>query len=309
MIIRATAAVAASIVCLAAGHAASASDRSKEITFAAWNVQNYRTKPAVAPDGGITTPAKKAESIAAVVATLRKIEPDILGLSEMGSRRDLKDLQERLRQAGVDLPHATWVDGADKDRHLALLSRFPLTTVDHQTRSEFVLGGQKRLVQRGFLDCSIELPGGATLRVVGAHLKSRRIVPEFDQEEFRRNESLLLRRHVEGILGTKPDAPLLVFGDFNDTKNSAVVGGILGRPGRPDSLTLLPLSDRQGDQWTYRWEESDEYSRVDFIMVSETLRPLVQPRGTRIHREPRWFEASDHRPLVVSLRLAANSAP
>ena len=297
--------LAAALACLFFPHSGCA----ENIVFAAWNVRNYMLRPVKNDEGRTLTPAKKPESIEAVVATLRKIQPDILGLSEMGSRRDLRDLQKRLRAAGVDLPHATWVDGADKDRHLALLSRFPLAKVDHQTRSVFVLGGQKRPVQRGFLDCVIEVSPGVSLRILGAHLKSRRVVPEFDQAEFRRSESLLLRKHVESILAADPRTPLLLFGDFNDTKNSAVVKGILGRPRSNTALTLLPLSDRQGDQWTYRWEESDEYSRVDFIMVSEALRPMIQRRGTRIHREPRWFEASDHRPLVVTLRVAAKSTP
>jgi len=297
--------LAAALACLFVPHSGCAGD----IVFAAWNVRNYMLRPVKDERGRTLTPAKKPESIGAVIATLRAIKPDILGLCEMGSRRDLKDLQTRLRAAGVDLPHATWVDGADKDRHLALLSRFPLTEVDHQTRTAFLLAGQKRPVQRGFLDCVIAVSPGASLRILGAHLKSRRIVPEFDQAEFRRNESLLLRKHVENILTADPRTPLLLFGDFNDTKNSAVVRGILGRAGSKTALTLLPLSDRQGDQWTYRWEESDEYSRVDFIMVSETLRPMVRRRGTRVYREPRWFEASDHRPLVVSLRMAAKSEP
>jgi len=286
---------------------APAASKNPDITFVAWNVRNYMLRPVKNDEGRTLTPAKKPESIAAVVATLRKIKPDIVGLCEMGSRRDLKDLQKRLRAAGVELPHATWVDGADKDRHLALLSRFPLANVNHQTRISFLLGGQKRPVQRGFLDCVVDVSPGVSLRVLGAHLKSRRVVPEFDQAEFRRNESLLLRKHVENILAADPRTPLLLFGDFNDTKNSAVVRGILGRPRSKTALTLLPLSDRQGDQWTYRWEESDEYSRVDFIMVSEAVRRMIQRRGTRIHRETRWFEASDHRPLVVTLRMASKS--
>ena len=297
--------LAAALTCLLIPHSGCA----ESVVFAAWNVRNYMLRPVKDNEGRMLTPAKKPESIEAVVATLRKIEPDILGLCEMGSRRDLKDLQKRLRASGVDLPHATWVDGADKDRHLALLSRFPLAKVDHQTRAAFLIGGQERPVQRGFLDCVIEISPGASLRIIGAHLKSRRVVPEFDQAEFRRSESLLLRKHVENILASDPRAPLLLFGDFNDTKNSAVVRGILGRPRSKAALTLLPLSDRQGDQWTYRWEESDEYSRVDFIMVSEVVRRMIQRRGTRIHREARWFEASDHRPLVVTLRVASKSKP
>ena len=221
----------------------------------------------------------------------------------MGSRADLADLQRRLKQNGLDLPHRTWVDGADKQRHLALLSRFPLAKVRHETRATILAGGLPRRIQRGLLDCTVKVRPDFPLRLLGVHFKSRRIVPDFDQAEFRRGESLLLRRRVGQILTDAPATPLLVFGDFNDTKNSPVVTGVLGRPGAADSLTALPLADRQGDQWTYHWAETDEYSRVDFVMISRTLRPLVRRSGTRLHRAKDWRTASDHRPLVVTLQL------
>jgi endonuclease/exonuclease/phosphatase family metal-dependent hydrolase len=147
------------------------------------------------------------------------------------------------------------------------------------------------------------------LRILGVHLKSPRVVPDFDQAEFRRAESLILRRHVEDILESTPQTRLLVYGDFNDSKNSPVVTGVLGRAGTGTSLTALPLADRQGDQWTYRWEEGDEYTRVDYVMVSGNLRPLVRRSGTRLHRSKDWFKASDHRPLIVNLNLPDPETP
>jgi endonuclease/exonuclease/phosphatase family metal-dependent hydrolase len=38
-------------------------------------------------------------------------------------------------------------------------------------------------------------------------------------------------------------------------------------------------------------------------MVNSPLRRLVRRGGTRIHRDKNWYEASDHRPLVVTLAL------
>ena len=297
---------AAALACLLVPHQG-AGENPDRVVFAAWNVRNYLLRPVKNDAGRTTTPAKSPESIAAVVATLRALSPDIVGFCEIGTRQDLADLQRRLRQAGLPLTHKTWVDGPDRHRHLALLSRFPLE-VQHDTRTIFRLGGRPHRVQRGILDCTVKVSPGFRLRVLGVHLKSPRIVPEFDQAEFRRAESLVLRGRVEEILDRAPATPLLVFGDFNDSKNSPVVKGVLGRAGTPATLTALALADRQGDQWTYRWEESDQYTRVDFVMVSEGLRPLVQRRGTRLHRDKDWSLASDHRPLVVSLRVPAATA-
>jgi endonuclease/exonuclease/phosphatase family metal-dependent hydrolase len=305
----AIAAFIAATVTAANGLAATAPPKVPDVTFVAWNVRNYMMSPVKNRDGRITTPAKPVESAKAVAATLARLKPDIVGLSEIGSRKDLANLQRRLKQLGIDLPHRTWVDGADRERHLALLSRFPLRAA-HDTKSGFVLGGLPYRVQRGFLDCTIAICPGFELRVLGAHLKSRRIVPEFDQAEFRRNESLILRAKIDGILRGKPDSLLLLFGDLNDNKNSPAVAGVAGRRGGATSLEILELADKVGDQWTYHWSESDEYSRVDYVMASKALLPLLRKKKSMVYRAAQWEEASDHRPLVVKIGLpAAKTTP
>jgi endonuclease/exonuclease/phosphatase family metal-dependent hydrolase len=299
--------LAAALACLITPQEGFA-DPPEKFVFAAWNLRNYLLRPVKTESGRTATPAKTPESVAAVVATLVKIRPDIVGLCEMGTQTDLVDLQRRLKGAGLSLPHKAWVDGSDNDRHLALLSRFPLE-VRHDTRTVFRLGGVPQRVRRGILDCSVQVRPDFPLRILGVHLKSARVVPEYDQAAFRRAESLLLRARVEDILAQKPDAPLLVFGDFNDTKNSPVVKGVAGRTGTQQSLTILPLADHLGDQWTYRWDDSDEYSRIDFVMVNRPLRRLVLRDGTRIHRDKNWYEASDHRPLIVTMALPEAPQP
>ncbi len=299
--------LAAALGCLLVppGIAAESPDR---IVFAAWNLRNYLLQPVRDAEGRTTTPAKSPESIAAVVETLRKIRPDILGLNEIGTRKDLADLQQRLQKAGLTLPHTAWVNGPDRERHVALLSRFPLE-VQHDTRTTFRLEGLSQRVRRGILDVTVQARADFPLRILGVHLKSSRVVPQYDQAAFRRAESLILRERVEKILESAPEAPLLVFGDFNDTKNSPVVKGVAGRPGTRRSLAILPLADRLGDQWTYHWEESGEYSRIDYVMVNQPLRRLVQRGGTGLRREKNWFVASDHRPMIVTIRLPESPAP
>lgn len=273
---------------------------SAPVIFVVWNVRNYSLDPQ--PDNA-GKPGKTADAADAVAETIAKISPDIVGLCEIGSRRDLANLALRLERKGLALPHSAWVEGPDEQRHLALLSRFPIVETAHDTRSEFTIGGRTHRVQRGFLDCTVGIRPGFGLRVLGAHLKSRRIVPDFDQADFRRQESLLLRRRIGEILENDPATPLLVFGDMNDTKNSPVVAGLLGRAGSPGALAPLAMTDKNGDAWTYHWAQTDEYSRVDYVMVSRALRPLIDRRRSRIHMDRGWQSASDHRPLVVTFKL------
>ncbi len=280
---------------------------SENVVFAAWNVRNYRLEPSRGSGAKHPVPTITDATADAVAAILSQIAPDIVGLCEIGSRKDLADLQRRLEKKGIVLPHATWVDGADEDRHLALLSRFPIASTSHETRATVETGAADQRVQRGFLDCTIEVRPGFPLRILGAHFKSRRVAAGFDQAEVRRQESLVLRRHIESILRPDPAAALLVFGDLNDTKNSPSVAGLLGRARSPTALTLLALNDAGGENWTYRWAATDEYSRVDYVMVSNSLRPLVDRRASLIPAIRGWAKASDHRPLVVTLRIPSEN--
>jgi endonuclease/exonuclease/phosphatase family metal-dependent hydrolase len=275
----------------------------QRVVLVAWNLRNYSLNPAAAPSNEPPPPPKSRAAISAIVQTLAELKPDILGLCEIGSRADLADLQRRLKNAGVALPHATIVEGEDPHRHLALLSRFPLAPDAHLSRPTFQLGGLPHSVRRGFLDTTVQVRPDFSLRVLGAHLKSRRVVPDYDQAEFRRFEAQLLRHHLDHVLAGAPATPLVLFGDFNDTKNSPVIRTILGRKGAADSLTALALADSHGDQWTYHWTETDDYSRIDYLMVNRPLRPLVDRRASGIHRSASWRTASDHRPLVMVLKL------
>lgn len=276
-----------------AGHA--------DLVFAAWNVRNYRTSPSAARGNAAPTPAKSPESIDAVARTLAGIRPSVIGLCEIGSRSDLADLQRRLAKLGLDLPHSAWVEAADEDRHLALLSAYPVVSEQHETGATFTAGGLPQRVQRGFLDCTIAVRPDFQLRVLGAHLKSRRNSSDADPSEFRRHESLLLRQKIEKAAAENPR--VLLYGDLNDTKSSPSVAGLTGRRGEPASMHIVPLADPEGETWTYYWAAEDEYTRVDYIMASRALRPLLQKVGSQIVRDRGWLQASDHRPLVVRIKI------
>ncbi len=271
------------------------------VVLVSYNLCNYLLQPVAGPDGRPTTPAKTPEAIEAAVRIISSLRPDILGLQEIGTREDLADLQKRLAAAGCDLPHALWVDGPDQERHLALLTRLPVLSEQHALREEFELDGLPRLVQRGFLDATLQLPDGRPLRVLGVHLKSRRPDPAFDQAAFRRFEARRLRQRLEHILSGNAQAMLVVFGDFNDTKDSPVVRDVAGRAGSPAFMEVLRLADPDGERWTHHWEETDEYSRIDYLLVSPALRPWVDRGRSGIAKLPAWRAASDHRPLVLTL--------
>ena len=264
--------------------------------FVAYNLQNWLTMERAAEGGGTQPASKPDASKQAAVSLVAAARPDILGVCEIGTRDDLADLQRRLKQAGLDLPHAHFTGGVDPTRHLGLLSRFPITTTATPGGLDYPLDGRGHGMQRGILDATIEV-NGRPVRFLGVHLKSKRPVEEGDQAAMRLQEAHLLRRHIDSLLAADPAARLVVYGDFNDTKSSATVKTVKG-----ESLVAPPLADGRGEAWTHAWEAEDLYSRYDWIFVSPALKPRVDEPACGILDSPARRQASDHRPLLAVFR-------
>lgn len=155
---------------------------------------------------------------------------------------------------------------------------------------------------RGLLDVTIEPSPGHRIRVLCVHLKAKLEVADYDATALREAEAVFLRKHVRKILSRDPATRLVVMGDVNDTKNSRTLREIIGQSEWPDTLRAVPLTDRNGESWTECWEGADVYSRIDYMMVSKRLEPEIDSGQSSIARFPFWREASDHCPLVLTLR-------
>jgi endonuclease/exonuclease/phosphatase family metal-dependent hydrolase len=280
-------------------HATLASRNSSGgLRFIAYNVENWLTMDRYADGKTLPSRPKPESQKSAALALLARHSPDVVGLCEIGTLADLKEIQSGLSAAGVDLPHLHFESGADPVRRLGFLSRFPITATSTPERSEYRLEGKSYAIQRGILDATIEADG-KTYRFLGAHLKSKLESDQADQAEMRVHEARLLRRHVDQVLESNPHAKLVVYGDFNDTRSTTTVRTITGNYQSAGYLTLVPAKDTRGESWTYRWALHDLYSRIDFIAVSASMRPEVDVQQSRVIDDPDWQDASDHRPILV----------
>ncbi len=274
-----------------------------KVTFVEWNLKNYlHTVTVPATQAPRETKPKPAREVAAVTRILTGLRPDILGVCEMGDAEDLAGLQQRLKEAGVDLPHSELVEGADRERHVGLLSRFPITVRQSQPHLSYLLDEAKLPMQRGILDVTLQVTKTYSLRCVGVHLKSRLTVPGADEGLMRRNEAHLVRRHLDGVLTAAPETNLLVFGDFNDTRDQPSIRAIPGMRGEPTYLTTLTPSDAHGERWTYYYKDNDTYSRIDYLFASRGLMPEVDAEGTTVYSGADWSVASDHRPITTLIQ-------
>ncbi|MEI6033837.1 MAG: endonuclease/exonuclease/phosphatase family protein [Verrucomicrobiae bacterium] len=277
--------------------------RAKDIVVASYNLQNYLKMERRVDGKSVPEAAKPAEEIAAAIEIIQKIAPDVLGLVEMGDDEMLKDFQARLKACGSDFPYREWVAGADPDRHLAVLSRHPIVARNSRDDVPFELGGTRQRIARGILDVTVQLGATFRLRLVGAHLKSRRQIPDFDEKTLRAKEAWLIRKHLDGILEASPGSNVLLFGDLNDTKNEYPVKELIGSPKSPGFMRDLFLTDRHGYRWTHFWSVADVYSRIDYLLVSPRLWPKIAMSRSGISNAGNWFKASDHRAIYAAIQI------
>lgn len=274
---------------------------AEEFNFVAYNLKNY-LKMDRRVNGNLKKNAPKpAHEISQLIEIIVAAKPAVIGVSEMGSVDDFADFKKKLATAGLNYPHGELTFAADPVRHVALLSRYPIVSRNSQTTLTYRIGSKELPFQRGILDVTIQPTKDYQLRCLGIHLKSKRAVEEADQALMRRNEAELLRSHIDGILKESPGINLLVFGDFNETRNELPIKVIRGRYGSPAGLTDIQLSDDRGERWTYYWRYADQYSRFDFIFASKGLLSEINKDKSHIHADAKWFTASDHRPLVVKI--------
>jgi endonuclease/exonuclease/phosphatase family metal-dependent hydrolase len=273
---------------------------AQEIVVATYNLENYVSAAPKGPGDKYATRAKPEKEIETVIRIIKEINPDILGVCEMGSPERFEDFKKRLNEAGLGYVAFEYLQGADEDRHLALVSRFPIVARNSRGDVPYELSGKPEKVKRGILDVTVQVNPGYQLRMVGVHLKSKLPTPE-GEALIRRLEAEQLRKHLDGILAAAPGTNLVCYGDFNDTKNEPAIQEIMGPKKSPTHMADLWAKDELGDRWTHFWKTADQYSRIDYLFVSPALFREVDLAKTRVYRSEYWNDASDHRPVFTSI--------
>ncbi len=294
----------AAVFCVLIAGFQSLAEESKPapITLVFYNLKNYLAMERRI-DGEIIEDAPKPErEVEAVVNAILEMDPDILSICEIGDASFLKDLQTRLGEGGLDLPHSELVTAASgHNRNLAVLSRFAIADSDSRDDYIYSIGETKLPFQRGVIDTKFVINPRYHLRVVGLHLKSKREVPEADQALMRLNEARLARQHLDRHFEEEPGANVIVVGDLNDLRIEPPVKALQGSFGRDGYLSSLTLSDQYGFRWTHHWSFADSYARFDFALYSQGMTREIERDQSHIYHWDDWDKASDHRPLVITI--------
>jgi len=240
--------------------------RAETFRIAEYNVENYLDQPTE------TRRFVKSEAAKAKIReSIHALNPDVICFEEMGSTNALLELRASLMVEDLDFPYWEHVSGLDPNIHVAVLSKFPITAHRPHTNENFLLDGRRFSVSRGFVEVDIQVTTNYSFTLLGAHLKSKRPVPEADEAELRLQEAKLLREKVDAILKAKPNANLVVLGDFNNTKDSPSTKTIIGT-GKLKLVDTRP-AERNGDDapnpnpryspmnvtWTYYYGNECQY--------------------------------------------------
>lgn len=276
------------------------------LRIASWNLHNYGLFDRLI-DGKFRSnyPKPEAEK-SAIRAVIARVQPDVIALQELGGAKFLKELQKDLKAEGQDYPYSEYLQAADEDRQLAILSKIPFTEVYHLANLTYKTAEDSYSVLRGCLGVTLESPEGL-FTLFNVHLKSKLDKPkskldaacENVADQRRRGETLAIRKALASI-EMNPDVPYLVVGDFNDSYRSPAVQ-LFMKKGDQVHLKLLPITDSRGEAWTYAYHREDAYTRIDHMLISPALWPWVANSQGVIVDGPQVLQGSDHRMIYMDL--------
>lgn len=275
------------------------------LSVATYNVENYLVADRMVDNvfrQAYPKPESEKKALRRVIAGLAA---DVLAVQEMGKQPFLDELQRDLKADGVDYPYTTVLQAGDPERHVAVLSKIPFKEVHRHASVPITLFGKKDVVKRGALEVVLRTTEG-DVSIFVVHLKSRRTERKDDPEggTQRLREAEAVRDLVLSRFPDPAKAKFIVCGDWNDTRSSKPVRALAKR-GDTAVGEILRGGDSRSETWTHFYRREDTYSRIDYIMVSEGLRRFVVGGRLGVYDGPGTSTASDHRPVLVNLKLDA----
>ena len=276
---------------------------AEPVTVATYNLANYNLTDRQIEGAFLASYPKPENEKTALRKVLHLIDADVLALQEVGGDDFLRELQRDLRKEGLNYAESVVLNGVDDQRKVAVLSRIPLTQVRRHTDLDFKYFEGRELVKRGMLEVRFETASGEVALFV-VHLKSRLTERRDDPEaQLRRGkEATAARDRILELFPEPQTSQFIIAGDFNEGTLQRPVRAFSKIGSRPISV-LVPAEDSRGETWTHRYWRNDEYSRVNFVMVSAPLKEVVVGGKGIIPDDPIVMQASDHRPVVVNFKF------
>ena len=249
--------------------------------------------------------AKLKEASSNVAQFIKRMDADIITLTEVGDSDDIQVLINELNEIGVNYGHWEVCDCTDRftGQHVAVLSKYPLKDVWPQITgraiyleetdgdSEGETGISKGLKVTAVID-------GKDIDIFVFHFKSER--GGYDSDAKRLAQASIARRAI--IRQLNQGRRVIVTGDLNSEKRSESIYRIRGFDDIYEELIQTGHSDYFEStevRWTYNYRGEPE--QIDHILVSPEL--AVKSGISTSILETNDEKISDHNPIIVKLKL------
>lgn len=248
---------------------------------------------------------KLEEASANVAKMIKRVDADIITLTEAGDAEDLEVLINELSKIGVNYDHWEVCDCTDSftGQHVAILSKYPLKEVWSQ------IPGRSLYLEETDGDAEGETGISKGLKVTVAidekeidvfvlHLKSER--GGYESDAKRLAQANIARRAI--IKQLNQGRKVIVTGDLNSEKGSGTIYRIRGFDDLYEELIQTGHSDyfeSTDVRWTYNYKGEPE--QIDHILISPELTSQSGIKTSIIEVNDPLI--SDHNPIVVKLNL------
>jgi endonuclease/exonuclease/phosphatase family metal-dependent hydrolase len=250
-----------------------------------------------------------------VADQIKKINADVIGLTEVGNRQEVAQLVEAVRKKGLN--YSYWVVGKSHDtatgQHVAFLSKYELTDIEYDFEERGIYFTESDFDQTD--DTGISKGMKATIRIKDEfihlfllHLKSERGGEDSDQKRIMQAE--IARRQIIPYL--QQNKHVIVMGDFNCEKRHPVLRTLRGFEDINSELIQTGdhyYFDNFDTRWTYNYKGQKE--QIDHILLSLSFKkwcknnnPKQNKWGIKSLIEPTPKPTtSDHNAFIVELNF------
>ena len=248
---------------------------------------------------------KLQEASANVAQLIKRMNADILTLTEVGDREDLQVLLDELKKIGVDYPHWEVCDCKDSftQQHVAVFSKYPIKEVWPQLEGRTIYLEELDGDSEGETGISKGMMVTVTIDqqevdVFVLHLKSER--GGFDSDAKRIAQASIARRSI--VKQINKGRKVIVTGDLNAEKGSPALYRIRGFDDIYEELIQTGHSayfENTDVRWTYNYKGQTD--QIDHILISPGL---TSKKGIKTSiLETGDDKISDHNPVIVKLSL------
>lgn len=263
-------------------------------TLASYNVLNLFDNVDDPGKKDEDTPAKSAESQAAVAEVMASSGADVIALQEVENIDILTAFRDKNGLART-YPHLLLLEGNDnRGIDVALMSKYPILNPVSHKETTFKVEGEKKKGHflRDVLQADIEMPGKIPVRFFVTHFASKLGGQRADR--LRKAEAKAAREIIQKETANFPSQRYVLLGDFNDTPESPAVKtfttpdkqgwalrDVFGDA--PDTVSY-PTDEEAAAKWGRK--------KIDQILVSSQLMESFQSH--QVHHHPADQLASDH---------------